>query len=412
MPDHALKRQSPGHGSAAVLSLTIWSMASASSTSSGAAVAFSSQKQSSQTASTFLAMSLNPMRLFRKRRDHDFIGGIEHGRHGRRPRAARPWPTRSAGNRSRSGFSNVKRADCRRDRGGAPWWPRGRARRGNGRSAPSCRAWPARRSPRRRRRTRGHARCDWGCTSTSSFSAAMPNICMASISSRPLFIRLAESMVTFGPIAQLGWASACSGVAAAICSALHVRNGPPEAVSHIFSTLSTASPPSAWKMALCSQSIGRTLTPVSRAVRMKGVAGADETFLVGERDVDARPRPRHRSARRRPRRRSRRPPGRRAGRRPAPTPPVRRRPRSPSPPVPPSIRRRTPVRRWRRSARRALWRPGRDSWRRGRPRPPPTSKRPGAPSDHRFGGAADRAGGAENSRVSSVGLSGASVQAM
>ena len=48
--------------------------------------------------------------------------------------------------------------------------------------------------------------------------------------SRPLFISVAESIVTFGPIDQFGWRSACSGVAALISSIDHVRNGPPDAV--------------------------------------------------------------------------------------------------------------------------------------------------------------------------------------
>jgi len=51
-----------------------------------------------------------------------------------------------------------------------------------------------------------------------------------------LFIIVAESIVIFGPIDQVGCRSACSGVAAASCSADHMRNGPPLAVSTIRST--------------------------------------------------------------------------------------------------------------------------------------------------------------------------------
>ena len=40
----------------------------------------------------------------------------------------------------------------------------------------------------------------------------------------------------FSPIDQFGWVTACSGLAFAICSSVHVRNGPPEAVSTIGST--------------------------------------------------------------------------------------------------------------------------------------------------------------------------------
>ena len=47
---------------------------------------------------------------------------------------------------------------------------------------------------------------------------------------------VALSMLILAPIDQVGWRSARSGVATAISSMLAVRNGPPEAVSTIFST--------------------------------------------------------------------------------------------------------------------------------------------------------------------------------
>ena len=43
------------------------------------------------------------------------------------------------------------------------------------------------------------------------------------MTSRPLFISVAESMVFFTPICQVGWASASATVAAAICSAVRSR---------------------------------------------------------------------------------------------------------------------------------------------------------------------------------------------
>ncbi len=61
----------------------------------------------------------------------------------------------------------------------------------------------------------------------------MPNSRQASISSRPLFIRVAESTEIFRPMLQFGWATACSGVARAMASRVQVRKGPPEAVSRI-----------------------------------------------------------------------------------------------------------------------------------------------------------------------------------
>ena len=73
-------------------------------------------------------------------------------------------------------------------------------------------------------------------------------------------------MVTLGPIAQLGWASASARVAAAIRSALHWRNGPPDAVMVMRMIVARSRPPSAWKIALCSESIGSRRAPVLRAV--------------------------------------------------------------------------------------------------------------------------------------------------
>ena len=60
---------------------------------------------------------------------------------------------------------------------------------------------------------------DCGCTTTSIRSYGMPNSRCASITSRPLFTRVAELMVTTGPIAQVGCASACAAVTSAIWSA-------------------------------------------------------------------------------------------------------------------------------------------------------------------------------------------------
>ena len=55
----------------------------------------------------------------------------------------------------------------------------------------------------------------WGCTTTWICSADAPNSQCASITSRPLFISVAESTEIFRPITQLGCAQACSGVTAA-----------------------------------------------------------------------------------------------------------------------------------------------------------------------------------------------------
>ena len=105
-----------------------------------------------------------------------------------------------------------------------------------------------------------------GCTTTSMRSAGRPNRWWASMTSRPLFISVAESTEIFGPIDHLGWATACSGVTASSSARLRPRNGPPEAVRVIARTPRCMRPSGRhWKMALCSLSIGITSAPASRA---------------------------------------------------------------------------------------------------------------------------------------------------
>src|SRR5262245_40277523 len=87
------------------------------------------------------------------------------------------------------------------------------------------------------------------------------------MSSSPLFIKVAESIVTFAPIDQFGCLSACSTVAALITSALAVRNGPPEAVRITRRTSSRRLPLMAWNNALCSESTGNTVAPAAAARR-------------------------------------------------------------------------------------------------------------------------------------------------
>ena len=104
------------------------------------------------------------------------------------------------------------------------------------------------------------------------------------MTSRPLFIKVAESIVTFGPIDQLGCLSAASSVALRISSFDQVRNGPPEAVMMTLVTSSRRPAVIAWNSALCSQSTGSTVAPVSLRAAHEQRAGADQAFLVGERE--------------------------------------------------------------------------------------------------------------------------------
>ncbi len=109
-----------------------------------------------------------------------------------------------------------------------------------------------------------------GCTTTSMRSMPMPNSQRASIISRPLLKSVAESMVIFGPMFQVGWQSACSGVTLASSFAGNWRKGPPDAVrmSRETSALRACWPLRHWKMALCSLSTGRSCTPFSSAARV------------------------------------------------------------------------------------------------------------------------------------------------
>ena len=56
---------------------------------------------------------------------------------------------------------------------------------------------------------------------------------MASINSSPLFISVAQSMVIFSPMLQLGWRRASVLVFPATSSRLKPKNGPPEQVFRV-----------------------------------------------------------------------------------------------------------------------------------------------------------------------------------
>ena len=62
------------------------------------------------------------------------------------------------------------------------------------------------------------------------------------MTSRPLFISVAESIVIFAPMFQVGCWSASATVALDIDSRSRVRNGPPEAVRIIRRTSERFSP--------------------------------------------------------------------------------------------------------------------------------------------------------------------------
>ena len=93
----------------------------------------------------------------------------------------------------------------------------------------------------------------------------MSNNHRASIISRPLFIKVAESMVILEPIFQFGCCNAWAGFTSRICSRDSSHRGPPDAVRIRRRMSSRRCPSMDWKMALCSLSTGKILTPWRRA---------------------------------------------------------------------------------------------------------------------------------------------------
>jgi hypothetical protein len=73
-----------------------------------------------------------------------------------------------------------------------------------------------------------------GCTTTLICSAVKPNSHFASITSSPLFIMVAQSIVIFLPIFHVGCFNASEAGSSANSLRFLPRNAPPEAVSHIF----------------------------------------------------------------------------------------------------------------------------------------------------------------------------------
>ncbi len=129
--------------------------------------------------------------------------------------------------------------------------------------------------------------CEW--ISTSMRSGARSNSQRASMTSRPLFIMVAESTEILRPITQFGCAQASSGVTADRRSSGAVRNGPPDAVSRMRRTAVVEARPRLpascgrhWNTALCSLSIGSSVAPRFAHRTHEERARHDQRFLVGE----------------------------------------------------------------------------------------------------------------------------------
>ena len=107
--------------------------------------------------------------------------------------------------------------------------------------------------------------CGW--ITTSIACGGRSNSQRASITSRPLFIIVAESTEILRPITQFGCAQASAGVTASSDSGGAARNGPPDAVSTMRRTARMSE--RHWNTALCSLSTGNSVAPPSRAARIR-----------------------------------------------------------------------------------------------------------------------------------------------
>ncbi len=104
------------------------------------------------------------------------------------------------------------------------------------------------------------------------------------MTSKPLFIMVAESMVMRWPMTQVGCLRACCGVMRSKSASGVLRKGPPEAVSQICLTSAGVPPRMHWWTALCSESMGRRATLCLLCGGDDELAGGDEALLVGEAD--------------------------------------------------------------------------------------------------------------------------------
>ena len=216
------------------------------------------------------------------------------------------------------------------------------------------------RAPRRRGRSPVRGRSTGDGSRTSRRALSTPNRWWASISSSPLFISVAESMVIFGPIDQVGWASAAAGVAAAISLRAPVAERTARRGDGDASRPSRRDARRESGRSRCARNRPAGSRHAARARRAdEQVAGRDQAFLVGEGERRARRRARRSSARGRQRRRSPRPRGQPDAPRPRRRPRRRRRPRCRCRRAPPSAPRMPRRRRSPRRVRRPRGRRGR-----------------------------------------------------
>ena len=223
-----------------------------------------------------------------ERRHADLVGGVVDGRGGAARLPRRRAPAGRPGRRRRRGAGTPT---------STPWSSRSRrprrapgpASRGRGRSGSRMSGGLACASVEPSTNSTIECTTDCGWTTTSTRSSGTSKSRCASSSSRPLFTRVAELIVTTGPMSQVGWASACSTVTSCSSSRLRPRNGPPLAVS-------TSRRTSARRAA--AQALGERrvlgvdrddlVRPLDRGPDQR--TAGDERLLVRQREGAARPR--------------------------------------------------------------------------------------------------------------------------
>ena len=124
-----------------------------------------------------------------------------------------------------------------------------------------------------------------GWTTTSICSYGMPKSQCASISSSPLFARVAESTLIFRPMFQVGCASASSTVTWSSSPRVRPRKGPPDAVRTSASTVSGSRASRHWKSAECSLSTGNRRPPPRRCAATASSPAATRLSLFASASV-------------------------------------------------------------------------------------------------------------------------------
>ena len=170
-----------------------------------------------------------------------------------------------------------------RPRSSPPPRPRrapGRASPARARSAAACPAGCTGRSSTRRRTRPSSGSPTAGGPSPRCRRTRTPKSSCASITSRPLLTSVAELIVMTGPMFQVGWASACSGVTSVSSSRRRPRNGPPLAVRISRRTSARLPERRHCASAECSESTGTIWSGRCTAARTSGPPATSDSLFA------------------------------------------------------------------------------------------------------------------------------------